>query len=120
MKARIASLLVALFATLALTGTARAGDQDFTLVNKTGVTLDKVLVSPHDANHWGEDIMGKDVLADGEEVLIKFHPSEDAEDWDLKIVDKEGTSVTWGSLRLTKITKLTIKIVDGKPVAEAE
>ncbi|HEX8913340.1 MAG TPA: hypothetical protein VF796_13350 [Humisphaera sp.] len=120
MKARIASLLVAVFATLAFAGTARAGDQDFTLVNKTGVTIDKVMVSPHEANHWGEDIMGKDVLADGESVLIKFHPAEEAEDWDLKIMDKEGTAITWGSLRLTKITKLTIKIVDGKPIAEVE
>jgi hypothetical protein len=99
---------------------ARAGDQDFKLVNKTGVTIAKIHVSPHDKKSWGEDIMGKDVVADGESVDIKFHSAEEAEFWDLKIVDKEGTEVVWGNLNLLKISKLTITIKDGKATATWE
>ena len=79
-----------------------------------------MLVSPHDDNQWGEDVMGKDVLDDGESVEIKFSRTETAEDWDLKIMDKEGNSIVWGKLRLTKISKITIHYTDGKATAELE
>src|SRR5438309_2161119 len=60
--------------------------QDFTLVNKTGVVIDKLFVSPADKDEWGEDILGKDQMADGESWEIKFHPKEKADKWDLKVV----------------------------------
>ena len=99
---------------------AFAGDQDFELVNKTGVTIAKIMVSPHEQKTWGEDIMGQDVLGSDEAVKIKFHCNEDAEYWDLKIVDKEGTEVVWGKLNLLKISKVTLKIEDSTATAEVE
>ena len=115
------NLMLAVVASIvALSFTAQhalAGDQDFTLVNKTGVEIHQVLVAPSESDSWGSDIMGKDTLADDGSVEIKFHRDEDAQDWDLKIIDKSGNSVTWSKLRLTKISKVTLKIEDGKPVA---
>jgi hypothetical protein len=99
---------------------ARAGDQDFKLVNKTGVAIMKIMVSPHEKKTWGDDIMGKDTLADGEAVDIKFHATEEAEYWDLKIVDKDGNEIVWGNLNLLKISKLTIKYSDGKASADID
>ena len=119
-KFGIVAVIVGLSALLFSAPVARAGDQDFTLVNKTGVTIHKIMVSPHDDNHWGEDVMGKDVLGDGESVEIKFSRTEEAEDWDLRIEDKEGHSIVWGKLRLTKISKLTIHFEEGKATAELE
>ena len=92
---------------------AHAGDQDFTLVNKTGISISHVLVSPHDDNSWGEDVLGKDTLADDDSVEIKFSRHETAEFWDLKIVDKDGNSITWGNLNLLKISKIKLHW-DGK------
>jgi hypothetical protein len=99
---------------------ARAGDQDFTLVNKTGVDIHALHVSPADANKWGPDILGKDVLEDGQSVEIKFHEDEEAEKWDLRIEDKEGHAIEWEDLNLMKISKITLHYHDGKATAEVE
>lgn len=111
------------FATLALAvvaGVARAGDQDFTLVNATGVEINAVYVSPSAADHWGKDILGKDTLPDGEECDIEFDPEEESELWDLKVEDGEGNSITWTKLNLMEISKLTLHWDAEKKKATAE
>ena len=46
---------------------------DFTLVNDTGYTIDKVFVSPTKLEEWGEDVMGPDdQVPDGKSVHIHF------------------------------------------------
>lgn len=85
-----------------------AAAQDFTLVNQTGVEIDKVYISPHDKDDWEEDILGKDTLPTGQSVDIKFHRSETAAEWDLRIEDKEGNAIEWENLNLLKISKLTL------------
>jgi len=94
--------------------------QDFTLVNKTGVVIDKLFVSPADKDEWGEDILGQDQLADGATVDIKFHPKEKIENWDLKVQDTKGNSIEWHDLKLTEIQKVTLHYADGKGTAEVE
>ncbi len=120
MKLKHLGLIAALSVMLLTSKAAFAGDQDFTLVNKTGVTLAKVFVSPHDAKEWGDDIMGEDVLADDGSVEVKFHRDETAEDWDLKVVDKEGHEIVWENLKLTAINKIKLHLEDGKATAELE
>lgn len=85
-----------------------AAAQDFTLVNQTGVEIDKVYISPHDKDDWEEDILGKDTLPAGQNVDIKFHRDETAAEWDLRIEDKEGNAIEWENLNLLKISKLTL------------
>ena len=99
---------------------ASAGDQDFTLVNKTGVEIHSLHVSPADADKWGPDILGKDTLEDGQSVEIKFHEDEEAEKWDLRVEDKDGHAIEWEDLNLTKINKVTLHYADGKATAEVE
>ena len=113
-------LFAMLFACAVISACAFAGDQDFELVNNTGVVIDKLFVSPTGAGKWGEDVLGKDQLEDDQSVEIKFHPSEEAEYWDLKIVDTEGNEVVWKKLKLTQIAKITISIENGQPVATTE
>src|SRR5215217_7763650 len=91
--------------------------QDFTLVNETGVEIDKVFISPKDKDDWEEDILGKDTLPPGQSVDIKFHRSETAGDWDLKVEDKQGNSIEWHELDLLKISKVTLHYKDGKGTA---
>ena len=90
---------------------------DFTLVNKTGLTIDKVFVSPADDDQWGEDVMGKDVLKNNESVEIQFSRSETTCNWDLKIVDAEGDSVEWTKLDLCKANEITLKYEGKHPTA---
>jgi hypothetical protein len=82
--------------------------QDFTLVNETGVEIDKVYISPHDKDDWEEDILGKDTLPTGQSVDIKFHRDETSAEWDLRIEDKGGNAIEWENLNLLKISKLTL------------
>lgn len=89
---------------------APASENDFILVNSTGYVLDQVYVSPTNTNEWEEDILGQDVLKDGEQVTIKFHPKATTGKYDLKVVyEVDKSSSIWTGLDLTTINKLTIK-----------
>ena len=100
--------------------TARAGQQDFTLNNNTGLDIAEVYVSPSEANDWEEDILGDESLGDGEEADIRFERSETAEKWDLKIVDEEGETVIWKGLNLLTAHRVTLLYAGNKPTAEVE
>lgn len=98
----------------------QGGKQDFTLVNQTGVEIDKVFISPHDSNDWQEDILGQDTLPSGQSVDIKFHRNETAALWDLRIEDSKGNYIEWENLNLLQISKVTLHYKDGKGTAEVE
>jgi hypothetical protein len=118
----IRSMALGLFAVagIALLGAsaAPAGDQDFTLVNKTGVEIHALHVAPHSSDDWGEDILGKDTLANGESLEITFGKHDRAHHWDLRIEDEKGNSVTWENLDLMKIEEVTLHLKDGKAWAD--
>lgn len=100
--------------------TGTAGAQDFTLVNKTGVEIHALYVSPHDSDDWEEDVLGRDTLPDGSTVDVKFDRDEKAPLWDLRIEDKDGGHIEWENLNLLQISKVTLNYKDGKGTAEVE
>jgi len=97
-----------------------AADQDFTLVNATGVTIDEVYVSPATARDWQEDILGVDVLEDGEEAEISFSREEEECAWDILIKDSEGTEIYWEDIDLCENSRITLHFEDGKAWATFE
>lgn len=120
MKIRNVAVLAGVLALVMSTRAALAGEQDFTLVNRTGTEIHKVFISPHHDDSWGEDILGRDTLDKGESVDIKFHRSETAEHWDLKIIDKEGNSIVWENFNLLKISKIVLRYEGNTATAETE
>jgi hypothetical protein len=96
------------------------GAQDFMLVNKTGVEINKVFVSPHSVNDWEEDVLGQDTLANGESVNIHFSRTEKAAKWDLRIEDSDGNGIEWTNLNLLEISTLTLHYKNGKAWADVE
>jgi hypothetical protein len=92
---------------------ANAGVQDFTLVNETGVTIHEFHCSTVNTEKWEEDILGQDVLENGQSVDIKFHAAEDDCNWDLMVKDSDGNSLEWNNIDLCNISKITLKW-DGK------
>ncbi|HEY6188097.1 MAG TPA: hypothetical protein VIW80_10485 [Pyrinomonadaceae bacterium] len=102
------------------TAAATEGAQDFTLVNATGVEIDKVFISPHESDDWEEDILGRDTLPSGQSVDIKFHRNEKAAMWDLRVEDKQGNSIEWEKLNLLEISKVTLHYENGKATAVTE
>ena len=85
-KVAIALGVIAIFVTA--TAFARAGKQDFLLHNQTGVEIHSLYVSPHSADDWEEDILGKDTLAAGDSLKITFEDRDKHVHWDLKVTDK--------------------------------
>ena len=99
---------------------AFAGDQDFTLVNDTGLTIRRLYCSPTTTKDWEEDILGVDVLKDGEKVEVKFSRDEKAAEWDLMIVDEEGDKIVWTEINLLEAETITLYYKDGQPTAEIQ
>lgn len=113
-------LVWTLFFSVLLSGLAMAGDQDFTLVNDTGVEIAELYISPASVDDWGEDVLTVDTLPDGQEVDIAFSRNEEADFWDIKVVDGEGNSIEWPHLKLTEISTVTLSFEDGEPTATYE
>jgi hypothetical protein len=103
------TLLTGLIA-CALVGVASpsfAGDQDFTLINKTGLVLDQVYISPANVDDWEEDVLSKDVLEDGESFELEFDGHNQCK-FDMKVVDDNGKDHIFYDIDLCKLTKLTL------------
>ena len=99
---------VAAIGLLGLTsGAALAGDQDFTLVNRTGYQIDDVYVGPHSSSSWGNDIMGSGSLGDGESVKITFAKSSVCI-WDLKVKYHDNEEAVWESIDLCTVDKISL------------
>jgi hypothetical protein len=85
---------------------AYAGDQDFTLFNETGYTIDQVYVSPVSKSTWGADIMGPDQLEEGKKVAISFKNTTSVCQWDLKVIYDDKDEATWSDLNLCDISNI--------------
>ena len=109
--------LIGLLVILSACAAVFAGDQDFILVNETGLTIDQFYCSPTTTKEWEEDVLGVDILKDGEKVEIKFSRAEEACDWDLMIVDEEGDKIYWTEINLCEAEEITLYYEDGKPTA---
>ena len=99
---------------------AQQADQDFRLVNKTGVVINALFVTPHSSKEWGDDILGVDTLAANGDLEITFHPHETAKLWDLRVEDADGNYIEWDSLNLLKIAKVTLYYKNSTPTAIVE
>lgn len=108
-------MALALAASVAAVG---SGDQDFTLINKTGLSVDELYLSPSNDNEWGEDVLGVDVLEDGQKVSISFSHKESECMWDMKIVDEDEDDIIWEDINLCKASQITLYYKGGKPTAE--
>lgn len=90
---------------------------DFTLKNDTGVVIANIYVGPNHSDDWGDDIMGKDVLPNGDSVDITFSRTEKTCNWDLKIVDERDEEIEWTELDLCKASHITLQYKGKKATA---
>ena len=111
MLRQIAGFAGAVFLLLAPVGEAVAqAKQDFSLVNATGYPLRAVFVAPSKSDDWEDDVLGKDIMADGETVDIHFNRADKSCGWDLKVTyDDDGTSAVWYGIDLCTVSRITIK-----------
>ena len=101
--------LLALAALLATTSALAQGKQDFTLVNRTGYTIEQVYVAPTKSDEWEEDVLGRDVLSDGETVDISFSRKDKTCKWDVRVVYDDGEEAEWYGFDLCEVSKIKIR-----------
>jgi hypothetical protein len=107
MRATLVLVAFALLVGFAADVRAEGSDNDFSFVNATGYSIDKLFVSAADKESWEEDILGKETLPDGEAVNIKFSPKEGSDKYDIKVVYTDETIAIWQDIDLTKVNKFT-------------
>jgi hypothetical protein len=106
--------LVALFAILAFSmmlipPVFAQGKQDFTLVNRSGITINELYVGPTKSDDWGNDILGEGTLDNNRQRNIVFSPRTKAARWDIQIVDENGKKHTKYDLNLLEISEITVR-----------
>lgn len=102
------TIVLATAAALFMTSAAQAGKQDFTLVNDTGYTISEIYVSPTKVDDWEEDVLGRDVLANGERTDISFARDNDSCLWDMKAVYEDGDTAEWSAFNLCKVSVISV------------
>ena len=89
-------------------GTAAGAQQDFTLVNNTGHTVMTLNVSPSNSDQWGPDILGADVLANGQSAQVSFERGQDQCQWDLRATYDDGDTTDARGVNLCELTTVTL------------
>ena len=101
-------VLPVLFLLLTVQSYAQQDFEGYFIVNKTGVVIDQLNLSPADTDEWGGDILGVDVLPSETECEIVFAPNEQQCIWDLRIMDSEGNAIVWYDIDLCKYSVITL------------
>ena len=101
---------LAIVMAFAVSGSAMAGSQDFTLINGTGQTISYIYLSPTTEADWiYQDELGNNVLRPGQDIFIGFSPKDGVQFWDIKVVYENGVEDYWIGLDLYRVYSLTIR-----------
>ncbi|HYI47316.1 MAG TPA: hypothetical protein VEX35_02525 [Allosphingosinicella sp.] len=102
-------LLIALaFIFSSLASPALAAPQDFTIVNNSGHTVMTLNVSPTAEDEWGPDILGSEVLANGESAEVTFDRGADHCHYDVRATYDDGDTGDWRNINLCETTTITL------------
>jgi len=100
--------MAAALAVAAVSSAAWAAAQDFTIHNRTGQVVMTLNVSPTSSDAWGPDILGRDVLANGESAEISFDRNEDQCVWDIRVTYDDGDTGDWRGINLCETTDVNL------------
>jgi len=86
---------------------APAGQQNFSFTNQSGQTITTLQVSPTGEASWGDDILGRDTLANGETTEIQFERGDDRCFWDVRATAEGGGELVMMNQNLCELTQIT-------------
>lgn len=90
---RIRTLLIALVA-LCASSLAMAADYYVDVTNRTGYTIYYMYVSPGNSKSWEEDVLGDDVLMNGDTQRVNLTGYTNPY-FDIRLVDEDNDSYTF-------------------------
>ena len=82
--------------------------QNFTINNQTGHVLTTLNVSPSNEDSWGPDILGRDVLANGESAEITFERGETQCQWDIRGTYDDGGTTDARGVNLCEVATVNL------------
>ena len=82
--------------------------QNFTVVNNTGHTVVTLNVSASNQDSWGPDILGRDVLPNGQSAQITFPRNTSQCSWDIKATYDDGTNTDMRNVDLCTVATVTL------------
>ena len=104
--------LIILFAAVGffiLSQDVKAQNQDFSMVNNTGMILIDVFISPSSADNWGPDVIPKDMILDGETFNFTFTGVDPEHcSWDIMFTADDGVKYYMKGVDLCTITTITL------------
>lgn len=101
-------VIAAALAVSALATAAFAAQQDLTIVNNSGYDVITLNVSPTSEDSWGSDILGVDILPNGDSVEVTFDRDEDECTWDIRVSYEDGDSGNWRGINLCETATFTL------------
>ncbi|MGG5810460.1 hypothetical protein [Falsiroseomonas sp. CW058] len=109
MRRNLLAALAALPLALGTAGSVQAqGQQDFTLVNRTGYQINEIYVGPSSSPNWGRDLLGANVLPNGRTFDIRFPGGSRECLWDIKVVYDDGDQSQFMRANLCSISRITL------------
>ena len=108
MKRKLVLGMMLLALVLTSFGVARAGAQDFALVNQTGVEIHAVYVAPSATDNWEEDLLAGRVLKSGQTLNVTFNGDSDAALYDIRVEDEDGGSLEFSKIDLMRASVGTL------------
>jgi len=82
--------------------------QNFTVNNNTGHVVMTLNVSPSNENSWGPDILGSQVLADGESAEVSFARGEAQCLWDIRATYDDGDTTDMRGVNLCQVAVVNL------------
>ena len=82
--------------------------QNFTVNNNTGHVVMTLNVSPSDENNWGPDILGSQVLGDGESAEVTFQRGESQCLWDIRATYDDGDTTDIRGVNLCQVAVVNL------------
>lgn len=88
--------------------TVSGGRQNFAVINNTGFTVMTLQVSPTNQSNWGPDILGQDVLPNGQQAQINFPRNESECMWDIRVTYNDGDEESYTGVNLCEVSTFTL------------
>ncbi|NEU13972.1 hypothetical protein G3T14_17820 [Methylobacterium sp. BTF04] len=88
---------------------ASAANRHVDIVNKTGMTLKHFYASTSGTDDWEEDILGRDVIEDGDTFDINLDDGTGKCKYDFKAVFENGSSLIRNNINVCQISTFTYK-----------
>ena len=92
---------------LLVASVASAADRRVEIVNKTGLTITEFYASNTGASEWEEDILGTDILANGDTVEVNIDDGTGKCRFDFKAVFQNGAELVRNNINVCQISTFT-------------